>query len=270
MAGSTINCGFRSSGAAPAAACVSSAVHVLFEIAGTRRLSLPDLASPYEGVVYLGHRILANRTDLRCHAQRILLLVEAGNVPALQGALVDLFIALGDKGSGLKGRLLDLAAPKLPRTAVAFFGQRLLTGIKPWEAAVSRTRSSLLSFGYSGVPEVVRRLDPVKPSGFGNVLDEALACLEYGQVDVASEVLEQALRKEPNNEPVAAQLLEIYRHTRDDERIVTMCQFLSTALPRLPAPWQAEYRRLMPRFVQDRPLASPAPRRSLVIRVRHD
>jgi hypothetical protein len=237
---SEIVCCIRSSGAVPTEAAASEAVHVLFDIAGSRRLSLPDLASPYAGVVYLGHRILENPSDLRSHVQRILLLIDSGDEPDLQGALVDLFIALGDKGGGLKQRLLDLAAPRLPRTVMVFLRQRLATGIKPWEAAVSRMRASLLSLGFSGVHEVVRRRDRESASAYANAVEEAHACLEYGQVDTAREVLERALLQDPGNDAVAAELLTIYRCTRDDERRVATHQFLLAALPHLPASWQVE------------------------------
>lgn len=240
MPGSQVVRSTRSSDAAPKKVAVGEAVHVLFDIAGNRRLSLPDLASPYEGLVYLGHRILENQADLRSHVQRILLLIENGDASELQGALVDLFIALGDKGGGLKRRLLDLAGPRLPRTAVAFLTQRLPTGIKPWAVTVSRVRASLLSLGFAGAHDVVRRRDMGSASAYANAVDEAHACLEYGQVEEAREVLEMALRREPHNDAVAAELLDIYRHTWDDERRAAMCRFLLTVLPRLPAGWQEE------------------------------
>jgi tetratricopeptide (TPR) repeat protein len=231
-------CCIRCTGAAPAEIGAGEAAHVLFDIAGNRRLSLPDLASPYAGVVYLGHRILENPSDFRSHVQRILLLIDRGDEPDLQGALVDLFIALGDKGEGLKRRLLDLATPRLSRTVVVFLEHRLASGIKSWETAVSRMRSSLLSLGFSGVQEVVRRRDGADTSAYANAVDEARSCLEYGQVETARDVLERALRLDPRNDMVAAELLEIYRSTRDDERLAITRQFLLDALTRLPAGWQ--------------------------------
>lgn len=219
---------------------VSDALHVLFSIAGNRRLSLPDLASPNQGLVYLGHRILENRADLRCHVQRILLLIETGEEPDLHGALVDLFIAVGDKGLGLKRRLLDLAAPRLSRTALTFLTQRLSAGIQPWETAVSRMRTSLLALGFSGTHEVVRRRDRESVFAYANAVEEAHACLEYGQVDAARELLERALRREPDNDLVAAELLEIYRCTRDDQRRLAVGRFLRAVLPRLPQGWEDE------------------------------
>lgn len=230
----------RSSGAAPEEVCAGEAVHVLFDIAGNRRLSLPDLASPYAGAVYLGHRILENPSDFRSHVQRILLLIDKGDELDLQCALVDLFIALGDKGEGLKQRLVDLATPRLSRTAMAFLKQHLKTGLRPWATAVSRMRSSLLSLGFSGVHELVRRRDKVRSSAYANAIEEARDCLEYGQVDAAREVLERALRREPGNDMVAAELLEVYQYTRDDERLTIMRQFLIDTLPRLPAGWRKE------------------------------
>ena len=226
--------------AASAEVGAGAAVHVLFDIAGNRRLSLPDLASPYAGVVYLGHRILENPYDLRSHVQRILLLIDRGDETDLQGALVDLFIALDDKGEGLRRRLLELASSRLPRTTAVFLKQRLASGVKPWETAVSRMRSSLLSLGFSGVHEVVRRRDGAGSSTYANAVEEARSCLEYGQVEVARDVLERALKLDPGNDRVASELLEIYRSTRDEERLAATRQFLHDALPHLPPGWHMQ------------------------------
>lgn len=222
----------------PAPAREGEAVHVLFNILGNRRLSLPDIASPYAGAVYLGHRILENPSDFRSHVQRILLLNDRGDEVDLQGALVDLYIALGDKGEGLKRRLLELAAPRLSRTAQAFLRQRLAGGLKPWETAVSRMRSSLLSLGFSGVHELVGRRESTRTATYADPVEEARACLEYGQVDEAREVLERALRQDPGNDAIAAELMEIYQYTRDDERLEAMRQFLLDAAPSDPADYR--------------------------------
>ncbi len=217
------------------------AVHAHFDIEGSQRLFLRELTAPAAGVVYLGHRILENPSDLRSHVQRILLLIDAEMESDLQGALADLFIALGDKGGALKQRLLGLAAPHLSRTAAAFFRQRLEAGLKPWDTAVSRIRASLLSLGYSGSHEVVRRLAPGAVAGYADVLAEARDYLEYGQIDAAREVLEQALRRDPGDAAIAAELLEIYRSTRDEDRLAVMRHYLLETLPRLPPGWSGEH-----------------------------
>ena len=96
----------------------------------------------------------------------------------------------------------------------------------------------MLSLGFTGLHEVVHRRDEAAASGYADAVEEARSCLEYGQVDAAREVLERALRLEPGNEPVAAELLEIYRYTRDDERLASTREFLRSTLPQLPAGWQ--------------------------------
>ena len=212
-------------------------VHAHFDIEGSQRLFLRELTSADAGVVYLGHRILENPADLRSHVQRILLLLDANQESDLQGALADLFIALGRRGGPLKQRLLDLAAPHISRTAAAYFRARLETGLQPWDSAVSRVRSSLLSLAYSGTHEVVRRLDRVPTGAAMDVLAEARDYLDCGQIAAARELLEQALRQHPDNREVAAELLEIYRCTRDDDRLTAMRRYLEETLQELPAGW---------------------------------
>lgn len=135
-------------------------VHAHFDIEGSRHLLLGEQVSRDAAVVYLGHRILENPNDLRSHVQRILLLTDGDDESALQGALIDLFIALGERGDALKARMLTHAAPRLSRTAVLFFERNLDIGFKSWETSVARVRESLLSLGYSGQHEVVRCLSP--------------------------------------------------------------------------------------------------------------
>lgn len=232
----------RYTGSAAAAAKEASSeevVHAHFSIEGSQRLFLRELTSPQAGVIYLGHRILENPSDLKSHVQRILLLLEQEAGPELQGALIDLYIALGDKGTAIKERMIEQATPHLSRTAAVLFRQRLLTGFKPWENSISRVRASLLSLGYSGVHDLVRRRASGAASGYSDALAEARSCLEYGQVEEAREVLEQALRLEPENAEVAGELLLIYRHTRDEERLAAMRNYLQETLPRLPDGWDA-------------------------------
>jgi len=208
-----------------------------FAIAGTQRLFLGELAAPDAGLTYLCHRIVADPQDLRSHVQRICLLAGRQDGHALPGALVDLFIAAGDKGLDLKQRMLELAVPHLGSTCVAYLKRHLHTGLTPWDESVSRVRGSLLALGISGSHEVVRRLPDAQAAAFDDALEEARSHLEYGQVDAARQVLEQALRGDPDNPLLAAELLAVYAATRDRARRAAMGQYLSGVLGRLPEGW---------------------------------
>jgi hypothetical protein len=194
---------------------------VHFSIAGDRGLVLKGLADLGSGARYLGYRIVDKPTDLRAHVQRILLYLGLNDEPGVRGSLIDLFIALGDKGAALKQRMLDFAVPALSRTAVAFLRKNIDKGFQPWDNAIASTRTSLLSMGYIGVrqlvlpsqkPETMVRSDTTLSAE--HPLAQANSQLEYGQLENAVATLEEALRNDPTDKDVASLLDELYQHLR--------------------------------------------------------
>lgn len=228
--------------AVPGGVFPDAATEACFSIEGNLHLFLreatPGTALFNASLAYLGHRIFDHPEDLRSHVQRIFLLLEGSESDELQDALVDLFIALGGKGRALKRHMLDHARLRLSQEAVTLLEQHLDDGFAPWEVLAFPVRSSLLSLGYCGTHELVRRLDS-NGAAYSDVVEEARDRLAYGQVDAARAVLEQALRKNPEHAAAAAELLEIYRYTKDAERLADMTRFLEAALLVLPPGWRA-------------------------------
>ena len=62
---------------------------------------------------YLAHRIARFPGDLPSHTQRVLLHLRRRDASALYAALLDLFIALGEKDRPYRAHLLQRAAPLL-------------------------------------------------------------------------------------------------------------------------------------------------------------
>ncbi len=69
-------------------------------------------------------------TDLKSHTRRILLAVQSGSADQCYGALLDLFIALGGRGEGLKRNLLDQAVDRLSEAQQAFLARHLSGGLE--------------------------------------------------------------------------------------------------------------------------------------------
>jgi hypothetical protein len=215
-----------------------SKTQVHFYIEGSRRLFIHDnIFSRETCLAYLGHRILANAADLRSHTQRIFLLFTDSEPDELQGAMVDLFIALGSKGCALKRHLLSFVGSRLPPEMQAWLARHVNTGFQPWDSVISHVKTSILSLGYSGVHDVVHRVVQQGGQDYTNAIEEANDCLEYGQVDRAREVLEHALWLTPGNLEIATELLEIYRRTKNFKNFSNMRDFLVKTLPTLPAGW---------------------------------
>lgn len=186
---------------------------------------------------YLGHRIVRHPRELRSHVQRIMLLIRQEDGASLYGALVDLLITLGDKGLGLKQRMLNLATPLLNRTSLAFLQRHLETGIRACDPAVARVRSSLLRAGFCGTDQLVVRHRTQTDAPERTPLDEARELIEYGQLEQALETLENALLINPDQPEVAGELLDLYTRMGELDRLEAMREQMLINFGRAPEAW---------------------------------
>ncbi len=109
---------------------------------------------------YLAQKVAAAPTDLLAHTRRILLAQRCNDRQEALGALVDLFIATGAKGQGLRQRLLDACGPVLADEHRRLLNEKMTTG---WPADLpSPSPASLLPSGRIGSAAIVSRSDPDK------------------------------------------------------------------------------------------------------------
>lgn len=199
-------------------------------------LLLSHLVDKEPALGCLGHKILSAPADLRAHVRRILLLSNEGNGAALYSALLDLFIILQSNGRALKRRMIALAQPFLAPATFEFFQRHLEQGVAADDPQVTRVKGSLLRKSQVlGVPLVTRSNDHAgRPVG---VMEQVNALLEYGQLEHAVELLENALLQNPDQEPEAELLLGLYRSLREEARWHGMCEQLQLTFNRLPVAW---------------------------------
>ena len=187
----------------------------------------------------LGHHILGRPTDLRAHVQRIFLLIKTGDGAALYSALLDLMIALGTHGQDLKQRMLVLAKPLLAPATLKFLQQHLDAGFVAADPDLARVKGSLLrATDVQGHPLVRRIHGDAAP--VVSVLEQAHSLLEYGQLEQAVDLLEQALLLAPDREEEAALLLEIYSSMQAEARWQGMCEQLQLNFGRIPKAWSSQ------------------------------
>jgi hypothetical protein len=106
---------------------------------------------------YLAQKVAAAPTDLLAHTRRILLAQRCNDRQEALGALVDLFIATGAKGQGLRQRLLDACGPVLADEHRRLLNEKMTTG---WPADLpSPSPASLLPSGRIGSVAIVSRSD---------------------------------------------------------------------------------------------------------------
>ncbi|OGT90835.1 MAG: hypothetical protein A2514_04470 [Gammaproteobacteria bacterium RIFOXYD12_FULL_61_37] len=182
-----------------------------FTIPGEKSLMLPADSRMGAGR-FLSYQLARHPENLRQHAQRIFLLISSRETGPLFGALVDLFIALGDKGEDLRKRLLGLARPLLTNEDYEFLARHQRQGLEARHAKTD-LKGSVLSEGFCGSNILVSR--ERSQAGFADPLQEALSLLEFGQLDEARLVLEKEYLSNPSRKEVEDELADVYRHTRD-------------------------------------------------------
>lgn len=188
---------------------------------------------------YLCHRVTREPSDLRSHVRRIFLAHEQQSTVELFGALVDLFIALGNKGLRLRQRMLEWSKENLEARQYGLLRESLAGGLD--ERTVAFVHGAMLCRGVEGSLKLVesgaeRSREPRDP------LVEAREYLEYSQLDEARNLLEEALMQDPRRQELHEELLEIYRSTRDQSNFAKMLGRLNKGNPMLEQ-WQelAEY-----------------------------
>jgi len=117
-----------------------------------------DVGSADEAMrTYLARKVAAAPTDLLAHTRRILLARRCNDREETMGALVDLFIATGARGQGLRQRLLDACGPLLSTKHRLMLADKMATG---WPADTpSPSPASLLPSGKVGSGRIVSRSD---------------------------------------------------------------------------------------------------------------
>lgn len=174
--------------------------------------------------------------DLESHSRRVLLALRLSDADRLMAAMVDLFLALGPRGMGLRRRLLDLAAAQLEAEDALFLRDHLASGL-PVGTPLPAGCASVLDVSLMGQRHMVGHHREVQASAQGP-LAQAVEMLDLGDVDGARALLESAVLEAPDDEPLARELQVIYRHSRDDVGRARLVGELESRWGRIPAAWR--------------------------------
>ncbi len=169
---------------------------------------------------FLARGVARTPLNLVAQIQRLNLSLAKRDAEETYGALLDLFITLGEKGLLIRRRMLLRAKPLLSNEQFQALALRLDTGVSATDP-MPPSASSVLSKGLTGIRQLVVRIDDEdgKPR---DPLDEAIEYLEYSQIDKAREVLEKAVLADPSRKELQHNLLAIYRASNDQENFVAM------------------------------------------------
>lgn len=201
-------------------------------------LVAPPVVPNQRLVDYLAHCVSKHPQDLRAHVQRIMLCLRLQLPELLYGAVLDLFIALGDKGYPIRQRLLEQSASCLTEHHQAFLHARLLSGIGGRDV-VPPSRFSRLTEGVTGRLDFIGLTSEPPLSLSAGVMAQARDLLDSGMITDARELLESALLESPADLQISQELLIIYRHTRDAVSLAAMMRRLEGLPLAARAEWEA-------------------------------
>lgn len=185
---------------------------------------------------HLAHTIAATPANLLCHTRRIYFFFDRLDGDGLYSALVDLFLALGDKGAALRRRLLNGSRERLDPEQFRALWRWQHKDSPVAEKDRPAASQSVLSQGITGIRKLVQVFYTETESQRDPLL-EAREHIEYFQIDEARELLENAIFMQPEREELHAELIHLYQATRDIDGLRTMREKLSQTMPKLPECW---------------------------------
>jgi hypothetical protein len=206
----------------------------MFVFARAGRLDCPSSTDVQDAWRHFSIQIARDPLDIEAHTRRVLLASRPPLTDRAFGALVDLFLALGDHGRGLRRQLLEQAMPWLDPDDAHFLRTHLDTRLSRG-AQLPTQRWSVLDTAVLGALDMVglQRRQVAQETPF----QQAMSLLEYGDLAGARGMLEVALLEEPDNEEVNRELLAIYQHSRDDAGKADMADKLVARHGALPSGW---------------------------------
>jgi len=165
---------------------------------------------------FFSHSVKRNPTNLKMHTHRIFFSIQHQNADYLPGALHDLFYILKDSGKNLRLRLLKASAPYLNESDKQYYAKWLSTGAEcgmdyKW------VKGSVLSPGLSNSDKALINKKSNKGSVSLSPLEEARACMGYGQLEVAQKILENALTLAPEDPQLKEELAYVSNYINVDK-----------------------------------------------------
>ncbi len=202
-----------------------------------KRLSPPKGIDPREWATHLAHISAREPGNLLNHVRRIYLHTALNENNQLFGAMLDLYLVLGDKGDRLRQRLLNLTNNLLSQNMQDLFISHQKKGLLSNQPLPPNQYAVLGNFFSGGVRLVLQQKAEPEPSREHDPLELAREELNYGDISVAQQILEEALLQNPKRLGLHYGLLEIYKHTQSLDHLISMKEQLGDDVTIARAAW---------------------------------
>ena len=166
---------------------------------------------------FYSHSIRRNPNDLALHTHRVFFAMQHKDAELLAGSLHDLFYVLKDAGEHLRIRLLKASLPYLDKKDTLYFAMWIKTGIKKG-MGYKWVKGSVLSDGLHGPDHPLIHIEKDESDEAKlSPLEEARSCMEFGQLDVAKNIQEEALAEDSENEQLLEELAYLKQYCKSRE-----------------------------------------------------
>jgi tetratricopeptide (TPR) repeat protein len=219
---------------------------VVFHEPSSNGLSLPKGVDRDHWTTYLAYISSEQPDNLLNHVRRIFTHLKYKQSEQLYGAMVDLFIALGDKGERLRFNLLQKSKKVISQEHYDLFLTHFKQGLQPHHSLPASQHSVLGNF-ISGDMRFVTKHDTAQQTHNREIdpLELAKEELNYGNTTVAQEILEEALLQSPARLGLHYSLLEIYRYTRSIDDLINMEKRLGDKIGNAQTAWNQTRKALL-------------------------
>ncbi len=125
-------------------------------VPGTGRIRFEPLPSDDDLAHQMARRVAQDPGDARLHVARVNHHVLARDADGVYAALLDLYLAFGTSGAGLRARLLNGARQLIGPQRAAVLDRATATGLTCW-TPTPPSPGSMLSRGVTGSTDIVHR-----------------------------------------------------------------------------------------------------------------
>ena len=167
---------------------------------------------------FFSHSLKRNPENLNLHVRRIFFAIQHKDAIYLAGSLHDLFYILKDAGKNLRIRLLKASAPYLNDSDKKYYAAWIHAG-EECGMNYKWVKGSVFSPGLYASDKTLITAHEESGVIILSPLEEARSCMEYGQLDVAQKILEEALIKDPDNLLIKEELEHVCSYTQKTEEV---------------------------------------------------
>ncbi len=185
-----------------------------------KSLYLNELSNDPTARAFLIGNLRRFPNNLTRHIQRINYESENNNREGLCGAILDLFIILGQNGLPLRTRVLEKTRTLLGEPIYQQLKDSLGDGIDSYQTILPSCRSSFSS-DFCGHRHFIKKTLPNNTNALSDY-EQAISLIEYGELEEACTLLEQLVRKDSQNNEAASLLLDIYERQQQEAAIQTL------------------------------------------------